>query len=130
MIMGCQGVHRGLWRCQKNKQPFESRYKQGREGCGRWNAHMGKTNSKRVDTRCQYCNRRVAFTPRRKGGKWGRGRPRSIVYVHFPDDTPLEALIEARDGLNSALPTPTGPLVVDLDDEGLPTGFRKARELK
>lgn len=98
-----------------------------RRGCGRWNAHKGRKRSKRVDTRCQYCGRRIAFYPVRKNR---RGRKRSVHYIHFPEDTPFEALIEARDGLNSALPTPTGPLVVDLDDEGKPTGFRKARELK
>ena len=98
-----------------------------RDGCGRWNAHKGRKKSKRVDTRCQYCGRRIAFYPIRKNR---RGRTRSVHYIHFPDDTPLEALIEARDGLNSALPTPTGPLVVDLNEEGLPTGFTKARELK
>lgn len=103
---------RGLWQCQK--------------GCKRWNAHIGRQGSKRVDTRCQYCSKRTAFKPHRYDR---RGRRRSVHYISFPKDTPLEALKEARDGLNSALPTPTGPLVVDLDDEGIPTGFRKARDL-
>jgi len=73
---------RGVWRCNAIHSGDRCRHHQ---------VHLGRDGfPKRIDVRCDRCDVRHQYRPRRKDK---RGRESRIFYVRFPEDVSMTILV-------------------------------------
>jgi len=100
----------GLWKCESRSLAHVTeayhwvRYGRNRtphRGCGRWNVYVSRVpHPKKIDTRCNWCARRVQWNPVRKSL---RGDFRPIQWVGYPATFSLSDLVKEMSELNARL---------------------------
>jgi len=101
---------RGLWKCESSSLANVTegyhwvRYGRNRtphRGCGRWNVYVCRSlTPKKVDTRCNWCARRVQWYPVRKSL---RGDFRPVHWVGHPPTFSLSDLVQKMTDLNARM---------------------------